>query len=500
MIQLYDSLRRRKVEFVPLEPNRVGIYVCGPTVYDVSHVGHARAYVAFDVIVRYLKYKGYDVMYVRNITDVDDKIINRANEAGEDPLALSNHFARAFNEDMALLGNLEPQVAPRVSTHIAEIIGLIEKILQHGNGYVSSGDVYFAVDTFPGYGGLSGRKLDDLRAGARVEVNEQKRNPLDFVLWKSAKTNEPAWPSPWGPGRPGWHIECSAMSSRYLGDVFDIHGGGMDLIFPHHENEIAQSCAASGQETFARYWLHNGFVNVRTKDAGEEKMSKSLGNFFTIREVCQHNAPEALRLFLLSTQYRNPINFEIERKGGSCTFRCLEETAKRLAHGYSTLQRIDDALLQGKPAPLDAPVLPPVDTFMAEFESALDDDFNTAAALGLTSDLLTSANKLLDQPGSVPKPNRRKTLEQARQCLNQVAHVLGVFGEEPRTFLERRRATLTARRGIDPNLVQRKIRARAEARLAKNFAEADTLRNELVELGVELMDRPGGGTDWRIVE
>ncbi|MCC6746630.1 MAG: cysteine--tRNA ligase [Deltaproteobacteria bacterium] len=497
MIRIYDTLQRQKAPLEPLEPGKLSIYVCGPTTYDYCHVGHARCYVAFDVIVRFLRAAGFHVKYVRNITDVDDKIIARAKEAGEEPLALSARFTEEFWRDMDALGNVRPDVEPKVSEHLAEIETLIQKLVARGHAYQAAGDVYFQVDTFAAYGRLSGRDTDELRAGARVEVNERKRNPLDFALWKEAKPGEIAWSSPWGTGRPGWHAECSAMSHRYLGERFDLHGGGMDLVFPHHENELAQSRAADGEGTFARYWLHNGFINVRTEEqGGEEKMSKSLGNFFTIREVCRRHDPEALRLFLLGTHYRKPISFEIARSGEAVSFPGLEEAEARLAYAYATLARLDELLSTGKSAG-PGEVLPPVDTFGERFTEALSDDFNTAQALGLTSELLSLANKLLDQPKSAPKDVRRRTLERLREEVGRVSSVLGIWAQAPTVFLARRREKLCAARGIDPAQIEARIGERKAARQGGDYARADEIRQELAESGVELMDGPSG-TTWSV--
>jgi cysteinyl-tRNA synthetase len=499
MIRLYDTARREKVELHPLVPGRLGVYVCGPTVYDMCHVGHARCYVAFDVVVRHLRTRGFATTYVRNITDVDDKIIKRAAELGEDPLHLSARFADEFHRDMELLGCRVPDLEPKVSEHIPEILALIGTILERGHAYTAHGDVYFEVESLPAYGALSRRNLDELRAGARVEVDERKRRPLDFALWKAAKPGEPSWPSPWGDGRPGWHIECSAMSSRYLGPSFDVHGGGMDLVFPHHENELAQSCAANGAGSFARLWMHNGFINVRTGAGDEEKMSKSLGNFFTIRQVCERHEPEALRLFLLGTHYRSPISFEIEAaEEGSARFANLEEAERRLSYIYTTRSRLEAALATGKSAGAGE-VLAPAAGFRERFLDALDDDINTAAALGLTSELLTLANKLLDQPKSAAKDVRRRTLEATRDGLDLVSEVLGVFGQPPAAFLERRRARLSALRGIDPAQIDARIAERDQARREKDFARADAIRQELAAIGVELMDG-AAGTGWRVTE
>ncbi len=500
MIRLYDTAKREKTDLTHREPGKVGIYVCGPTVYDMCHVGHARVYVAFDVVVRHMRRRGLDVTYVRNVTDVDDKIIKRAGERGEEAVELSARFTDEFRADMTSLGNREPDHEPKVSEHIPDIVRLIEAIIENGHAYEAAGDVYFAVDSFDGYGGLSRRNLDELRAGARVEVDQQKkRGPLDFALWKAAKPGEPSWDSPWGAGRPGWHIECSAMSSRYLGESFDIHGGGMDLIFPHHENEIAQSRAVTGPDTYAMHWMHNGFINVRATESDEdEKMSKSLGNFFTIREVLARHEPEALRLFLLGTHYRKPLSFEVDRTGAQVRFASLEDAEQRLQYAYGTLARLREALSVGKEYG-PGPVLPPADGFMERFDAALDDDFNTAAAVGHTSELLTLANKLLDQPKSAPKDQRRRTLRAILESMEQVGESLGVFAQDPALFLERHRARLCEARGIVPADVERAIEQRNEARKAKDFERADGVRKELADKGVELMDGPGG-TTWRVVE
>ena len=499
MIRLYDTVQRNKVPLETLQQGQVGIYVCGPTVYDMCHVGHARCYVAFDVVVRHLRNRGYQVTYVRNITDVDDKIIARAAEVSEPPLELSRRFADEFKTDMTSLGNLEPDVEPRVSDHLEDIIGLIQDIIQQGYAYTVDGDVYFEVGRMADYGALSRRNLDEMRSGARVEVDQRKRSPLDFALWKAAKPGEPSWESPWGLGRPGWHIECSAMSCRYLGESFDIHGGGMDLIFPHHENEIAQSRAVGGADSFARHWMHNGFINVRTTDNTEEKMSKSLGNFFTIREVLARHEPEALRLFLLGTHYRKPLSFELERKDtGQVRFVSLEDADRRLNYTYTTLSRMAQALAVGKdPGPGE--VLDPAGDFTERFTAALDDDFNTAAAVGHTSELLTLANRLLDQPTSAPKPVRRRTLQAILEGMALTSRVLGVFCEDPASFLLRRRHKLCQARQIDSGQVEQLINQRDEARKAKDFSRSDEIRQQLYEMGLELMDGPTG-TTWRVEE
>ncbi|HEY3357980.1 MAG TPA: cysteine--tRNA ligase [Polyangia bacterium] len=492
-MRIFDTLSRGKVELVPRTPGRLGIYVCGPTVYDLSHIGHARCYVAFDVIVRHLRARGFAVTFVRNLTDVDDKIIRRANERGEDPRVLSERFSAEFHRDMATLGNAAPDVEPKVTEHMPEIIAFIARLVQQGAAYPAEGDVYYDVEKFVEYGRLSGQPLDELLSGARVEVDERKRSPLDFALWKAAKPGEPSWESPFGPGRPGWHIECSAMSLRYLGESFDLHGGGKDLVFPHHQNEIAQSQGAFGLGTFAKYWLHNGFVNFN-----QEKMSKSLGNFFTIRQVLEHVEAEALRLFLLTVHYRSPINFEVTERDGKPRFPGVEEAWGRLDYLYRTIERLADALAVGKPGGEGA-VVPEAGTWYAELLAALDDDFNTALALASLYAAATLANKLLDDPKSAAKDVRRRSLERLQQELAAAAGTLGILQQPPRAFLERRRSRLCELRGIDGAEVERQLQERTGARAAKDFARADEIRAGLTARGIEIMDTPRG-TAWRIAD
>jgi cysteinyl-tRNA synthetase len=491
-LRLYDTRRGRKVDFAPISPGRAGMYVCGLTVYDVCHVGHARTFVAFDVIVRHLRASGLEVRFVRNITDVDDKIIRRANTEGISAAAVADKYAAAMAADFAALGLAPPDDEPRATAHIDDIVAMVRRLEERGLAYAAGGDVYYAVGDFPSYGALSGQSTDDLRAGARIEVSEDKRSPLDFALWKAAKPDEPAWPSPWGPGRPGWHIECSAMAHELLGQTFDIHGGGADLIFPHHENERAQSEGAFGEGTFARHWLHSGMVNF-----GGEKMSKSLGNVVTIRRVGETHDLEALRLLLVATHYRSPVSFEIARDAaGTAIYPDLDQAEERLEYFYRTLERLEQA---GLPAgePPAGEVLAPADRTHAAFHEAMDDDFNSAAALGHLYESFVLANKLLDEPKSAAKDVRLRTLARLRADFRRCGATLGIFGREPVAFLLARRARLCLRRGIDAAAVEARIADRGAARAARDFARADEIRAELKARGIEVMDA-ASGTTWRV--
>lgn len=481
-LRLYNTQTRKKEDFSPLEPGKIGMYVCGVTVYDKSHIGHARCYVAFDVVYRYLKSLDYDVRYVRNFTDVDDKIIKRANEIGMDTRELADNNIDLYHADMDALHCLRPDVEPRVTDHIPHIIELVQKIVDNGHGYVASdGSVYFSIDSFPSYGKLSGRNLDDMVAGAseRVETDENKKNPMDFVLWKPSKPGEPSWESPWGTGRPGWHIECSAMSATHLGETFDIHGGGKDLVFPHHENEIAQSEAASGKD-FVNYWMHNGFVNVDS-----EKMSKSLGNFFTIADVLEIYHPEAIRTFLLSTHYRSPINY---------SNRNLEEATGRIEYMYETLDKVNQAIEMGG---VEGPNLyPDLEKRLAGFAEAMDDDFNTAAALGHLFEMFRFANDLTTKKKKLP--GRINTLTEIRRAMAQIASILGILEEEPVTVLEELRTRDIKRLKIDTSAVNALLEERSQARVNKDWARADEIRHELARLGVTVMDSLTG-TTWKVI-
>jgi cysteinyl-tRNA synthetase len=477
-LRVFNTLANEKQDFVPLEAGRIGIYVCGITVYDLTHMGHARMLTAFDVAVRFLRWAGWKVAYVRNWTDVDDKIIRRAQERGEDPKAFADHFIAECRRDMNALNILPADIEPKATEHIPEMQALIAQLVERGYAYASQGDVYFAVRSFPPYGKLSKRNLDDLQAGARVEPGEQKRDPLDFALWKAAKPGEPksvTWESPWGPGRPGWHIECSAMCQKYLGTTFDVHGGGKDLVFPHHENEIAQSEAASGQD-LAHYWLHNGFVTV---DA--EKMSKSVGNFRTVRDLMAHWDAEALRAFLLSTQYRHPINF---------TEAAIVEADRRVEYFYETQAKAETWLQAKKLSPAaDAEPLP---EHAQAFREAMEDDFNTAEALARVERVHGLLNVRVDGKA---RPEEVAALLRTARAL---AQVLGLASRSPQEAIRARRQLAAARKGIDPRWVEERIAARLEARKAKDFARADAVRAEVSARGVELRDGPSG-TDWRVL-
>ena len=494
-LRIFDTREKRKVDLIPLNPGKLGVYACGVTVYDLCHVGHARMLVAFDVIVRHLRASGFEVTFVRNVTDIDDKIIRRAATEGISPQAVAQKYEKAMAEDLAALGIAPPDEEPRATENIAEILTLIERLCERGLAYPAGGDVYFSVGSFPTYGALSGQNTDDLKSGARIEIGEDKRDPLDFALWKGAKPGEPQWPSPWGPGRPGWHIECSAMASRYLGEIFDIHGGGTDLIFPHHENERAQSEGAFGLGTFARHWLHSGMVNF-----GGEKMSKSLGNVVNIGRVAETHDLEALRLLLVSVHYRSPVSFEISRgaDGSRPTFPDLDAAEERLDYFYRTLERIDAAGLPPDESQPAGPVQPPADRTLAAFTEAMDDDFNTAAAVGHLYESFVLANKLLDEPKSAARDVRSRTLSRLRAELRRCGATLGIFRQVPSKFLLARRARLCQRRNIDGQAVEDAVTARTAARAAKDFARADEIRNTLKARGIELMDTPAG-TTWRVI-
>lgn len=479
-LRLYNTATRRKEEFRPLKAGRVGLYACGVTVYDLCHVGHARSAIVFDVLVRYLRARGFDVTYVRNFTDVDDKIIDRARLLGKDPKDLAQENIDAFYEDMGRLGIRLPDEEPRATDFVPQMIAMIRVLIDRGYAYEEGGDVLFAVEKFEGYGTLSGRRLEDMKAGSRVAVDAKKRHPMDFALWKKAKPDEPQWPSPWGPGRPGWHIECSVMSNHFLGPTFDIHGGGEDLLFPHHENERAQSVAALGGE-FARYWVHNGFVTVES-----EKMSKSLGNFLTIRDALKIYHPEVLRVFLLSKHYRSPLDFAKS---------AVLDLQSGLVRIYRTLQRVNELLAESRepaPAPLEGSLSEKRESASWDrFIEAMDEDLNTPSAIALIFEMVTAMNKAMDAGLDAAG---RKALQEDVEHLHAFGKVLGILEQSPEEFFE----TVAAASSGNPDTarIERLVAERAAARAGKDWARADAIREELKGMGIVLEDGPTG-TSWR---
>lgn len=486
--KIYNTKTRKKEIFQPLREGAVGMYVCGITAYDVCHIGHARAAIVFDVVFRHLKARGYDVTYVKNFTDIDDKIIDRANREGVGIAEIAERYIALHDEDMAALNVLTPTVTPRATGHMEDMIALIRTLEEKGIAYAVDGDVFFAVAKFPAYGGLSGRNLDEMMAGARVDVNDKKKNPLDFVLWKNSKEGEPSWESPWGMGRPGWHIECSAMSRRYLGEPFDIHGGGEDLIFPHHENEIAQSQAATGKPP-VHYWMHNGFVKINA-----EKMSKSLGNIFPIREIIRQFHPEVLRLFMLQSHYRSPVDYSDVslREARTALIRCY--TALRLmkeARGADVHQgEFETGANSGEFATK-------LREFMGKFDAALDDDFNTAQALGFVFEAARLINQVLTVEKKMPPTTKQAILGTAREAFRHFGDVLGVFQSDPDLFFSKDRDIEAEKRGIDIHRVEALIAERQKARDDKDWGRADEIRRELAAQSIALKDA-GGRTTWII--
>ncbi|GAB6905505.1 cysteinyl-tRNA synthetase [Desulfosarcina cetonica] len=472
-MRIYNTLTKSKESFEPILPGQVKIYVCGPTVYDFCHVGHARSVVVFDVVVRYFRALNYQVTYVRNFTDVDDKIIKRANEVGMPAIQLADKFIDAFYHDMDALNVIHADVEPRVTAHIDDIIDIVQTLVDKKVAYVSGGDVFYSVEAFADYGKLSGRKLDDMVAGSRIEVNASKRNPYDFVLWKAAKPGEPSWPSPWGEGRPGWHIECSAMSRRFLGETFDIHGGGKDLIFPHHENEIAQSEAAHGK-TFARYWMHNGFVNI-----DNEKMSKSLNNFLMIKDILTSYHPETVRLFLLSSHYRSPIDFSDQN---------LKESEKALDKIYGLVRRFDEeADIRGGDRDEAG------GSYWQAFCAAMDDDFNTAKGIGILFNLLKEGNRLLDDKDAGTDESRKQLFSDLRRMGN----ILGILQQPWQAFFENRTQNQLQEITVSATEIDALVTERTAARKNKDWKRADEIRDQLQALGVLLEDK-ADGTHWKL--
>ncbi|KAA0258093.1 cysteine--tRNA ligase [Deferribacter autotrophicus] len=468
MLKVFNTMTGEKEEFIPLKDNEVRMYVCGVTVYDYCHIGHARSSVVFDVIRRYLTYKGFKVTFVKNFTDIDDKIINRSNKENIHWKELTEKFIKEHDYDMSQLNILPPDHTPKATEFIDEMIKLCETLIEKGYAYVADGDVYYRVSKFKEYGKLSKRDLEELMAGARVDINEKKENPLDFALWKKSKENEPFWESPWGKGRPGWHIECSVMSSKILGIPFDIHGGGKDLIFPHHENEIAQSEAAE-EKMFAKYWIHNGFVNVN-----KEKMSKSLGNFFTIRDIITKFDPEVLRFFLLTTHYRSPIDFSFDH---------LIEAENSLNRIYIFFDDLNHYIVtkKGKNRIDEAKKI--FEEFISSFEEAMDDDFNTAKGLASIFDYIRDMNRLLNQ--KVDEETLSEIEKLSSQMKDIVNQVLGIIVKTPEEWFEKNLP-------LPKNELLKLIEERATARKNKDFEKADKIRDKLESMGIELLDTPKG--------
>ena len=472
-VMLYNTLSQKKEELVPYSQNKIKMYVCGPTVYSSAHLGHARAAVTFDVIERFLSHIGYEVTYVRNFTDIDDKIISKANETGVPTQEISERYIQEYKEDMASIGVKSPTIQPKVTEHVPEIVEMIERIIDNGHAYQSGDDVFFSVKKFKGYGKLSRRDPDDMLAGARIDINEKKEDPLDFALWKGAKPGEPFWESPWGNGRPGWHIECSLMSTKYLGESFDIHGGGKDLIFPHHENEIAQSEAATGKP-FAKYWIHNGLIQIN-----REKMSKSIGNILNVREAVSMWSNEAIRLFFLSHQYLNPADFS------DTTMNEAEAALERL---YITLKRANDLRKDGDGE--DKQLANSVQTFKERWVKTMCDDFNTADALGSLFELTRAINRSLDSIGWTP------TLQSALEEINHFGSTLGVLEYEPEEYLQGHKLEKSSS-DITEEEIEELIKERNSARDKKNWKRADEIRDDLSNRGILLEDK-AEDTIWRV--
>ncbi len=475
MLRLYNTAIRDKQEFLPVKEGIVGMYVCGVTVYDLCHIGHARSAIVFDVLARYLRARGYRLTYVRNFTDIDDKIINRAKELNKDTKEIAEYYIQAFYEDMGKLYVEKADYEPRATEFIDEMIDMVKILLEKGHAYVSDGDVYFSVESFPEYGALSKRKLEDMIAGKRVKIGEKKRHPMDFALWKAAKPGEPYWNSPWGEGRPGWHLECSVMSCHYLGPTFDIHGGGEDLIFPHHENERAQAICAYGGE-FARYWVHNGFVTVES-----EKMSKSLGNFITIRDAIKLYHPQVIRLFLLSRHYKSPLDFSKD---------AIRDMKSALIRAYRTLERLEEILGPEKEIEASIKDVPEDgEGFLSRFVSVMNDDLNTAGAIGLIFEKIREINRQLEEK----KEGWKERLRKERKELLIAGKILGLFKERPSEFFKE---IYERELPVDVSEIERMIKERQEARKRKDWETADRIRDKLRSMGIILEDTPEG-TRWR---
>jgi len=485
-LYIYNTLSRKKEKFEPVKSGRVSMYVCGPTVYDSCHIGHARSLIAFDVIARYFKATGYEITYVRNFTDIDDKIINKANQLGTDTVKVSDKYIKEFYTDMNALNVERATFEPKATDNIDQIITVIEQLIQKNMAYHKNGDVFFDVISFKEYGKLSGRKIEDMIAGARVDVNEKKRNPFDFVLWKKAKPGEPHWESPWGNGRPGWHIECSAMSYKYLGELFDIHGGGKDLIFPHHENEIAQSEGLLGKP-FVKYWIHNGFVNI-----DNEKMSKSLGNFLMIKDVIKACHSEAVRLFLLSNHYRSPIDY---------SDKAMKEANAGLDKLYALLLRVKEntdeaSAMQGN---MDSNTKELTDgMYWKLFCEAMDDDFNTARGIGVLYDAVRNVNRMLDKAkeSSMPWEKHEKMISHKKDII-KIGNTLGILFDLPEKYFSEKKIKDIEKQSIDPAFIDKMVQNRNKARKEKNWEKADNIRMQLEKMNVVVEDKPEGSV-WKI--
>ncbi len=484
-VKIYNTLTRKKETFKPLEAGHIKLYVCGITSYDYCHIGHARSALAFDMIVRYFRYLSYKVTYIRNFTDIDDKIITRAAEQNTSTEELANRFIDEFYVDMDKLGVDRPTMEPKATEHIQEMIDLINELIDKDMAYAANGDVYYRVGSFAGYGKLSGRKLEDMQAGARIQVNENKDDPMDFVLWKASKPGEPSWESPWGAGRPGWHIECSAMSRKYLGDTFDIHGGGQDLIFPHHENELAQSEAANNKP-YVNMWIHHGFVTIR-----DEKMSKSLGNFLTIRDILDNYHPEVLRFFIFSTQYRNPLDF---------SEAAMQDAMTGLNRLYECLAAVDalgDDFSDTVDPVASSKDIKKVEALEEKFKKAMNNDFNTAQAQGSLFETVKIINKILRQLPNTPSIEDHKLLKEAAAVIKKLAGIMGILQENAADYLSARKAEMLAKTAISEEEILTFIKERNQARADKDWARSDEIRDSLLAKGIELNDGPDG-TGWSV--
>ncbi len=482
---VYNTKTGNKSALKTIQEGHVKLYVCGITAYDYCHIGHARSALVFDMIVRYLRYRGYEVTFVRNFTDIDDKIIKRAQEQNTSCEELSSRFINCFHEDMDNLGVLPPTIEPKATEHVGEIIDMIRELVDKGLAYQVGSDVYYKVTDFAQYGSLSGRKLEDMQAGARISINENKEHPMDFALWKGSKPGEPTWDSPWGPGRPGWHIECSAMSRKYLGNSFDIHGGGKDLIFPHHENELAQSVGVSG-ESFVNYWIHHGFVTIK-----DEKMSKSLGNFLTIREVLEQYPAEVLRLFIFSTHYRNPLDYSEAAMSDTVSglnrlYNCLADIVSLPLEGDAEARQVASAKERQK-----------VDTLTQRFLEAMDNDFNTAQALGIIFEAIKTLNRIRQTLPPKAATADLQLLHQGAMTIQELCAIMGLLTQNPVAYVKRAREKVLATLDIAAAEIQKLIDERTAARSAKNWAKADEIRNTLLAHNIELNDGPEG-TTWTV--